>query len=157
MWHPAFWGAVATGADFLASGRPERSWARLLGGAAAVGGGLLLGLELRAWLPEPGAVLLGAGVLGYLGLYHLAEAGGVILPAYREQDGALPRSGVTALALTLSGSDGPGALLALAAGGAAGLALKQAAFARRWSWRALRLLAAAVFCGLSLVTFRGAT
>lgn len=157
MWHLAVWGAVALGADFLASGGPVRNGLRVLGGVAAVAAGVALGQGLRVWLPEPGAVLLGAGVLGYLGLYHLAEAGGLMLPAHCERDGLLPRTGVTALALLLSGLDGPRAALALSAGSVGGLLLKRSTFAQRWSWRALRLAAAVVYCGLSLLTFRAAT
>ncbi|MGE5507629.1 MAG: hypothetical protein ACM3RP_03935 [Chitinophagales bacterium] len=153
----AAWVAVALGLERWSEwplGR--RAWPSLLGEAAAVAAGLAAGRWLAHLLP--GAWLLGAGLLGYLGLFDLASAGGVAGLRRTAGLGFLARGLLSGFGVGLAGQPSLAAAALMLLGVTAGyVAARLLDHAGKAYWRVLRLAAGLLLFLVSLVTFRAGT
>lgn len=156
----ALWVVVALFLDWWAGGLGKREFLRMLAvGGLAVLGGAGVGCWLGAGLPPAGAALLGAGILGCLGLVHLAEAGGTVPAGATANYGLLVRSLLAAVGMALMGLNPAQTVATLLVGMLGGIGaslLRVRTTAPHW-WRGPRLLAGLLLLALCLVTFRGGT
>lgn len=159
----AWWVSAALGLDWWtvpATGRRRWPWLLSAELVASVGG-TSVGRRLGSWLPPPGGVLLGAGVLGCLGLLALAETGGALPLAWGEGASLFTRALAAGTGLGLVGLTVPAVLpallLSLAVTSAAALAVEVNGTRLRTRLIRLHFLSGALLCGVSLLTFRGVT
>ncbi|MDI6870271.1 MAG: hypothetical protein QME79_02735 [Bacillota bacterium] len=116
-----------------------------------------MGRWLAVGIPPVGASLLGSGVLGCLGLVHLAESVGPGRAGLDADCELLVRSLLAATGTALMASN-PVRALAVSLGGLlAGLGAAAIGSRTRPFWRGMRLLAGLLLLGLCFFTFRGAT
>lgn len=136
----------------------RKAWPSLLAEAAAVVVGLVAGGWLAHPLPPPGGTLLGAGLLGYLGLFDLASAGGVAGLRRATGPGLWLRGFFCGAGVGLAGRPSPAGAMVMLAGVTAGyLAARLQSRPGKAYWRALRLAGGLLLFLVSLVTFRGGT
>ncbi|MGE5552417.1 MAG: hypothetical protein ACM3XZ_00635 [Betaproteobacteria bacterium] len=154
----AWWVVAAFFLDWWTGGALDNKppW-MLAAGAVTTLGGALVGCWLGRGLPTAGAALLGAGILGCLGLVHLAESASFIPTGPAADCGLLGRAllGAAGIVLLGLGVAQTLAVLLTAMAGGFGASLLWGKAARR-SGRGVRFLAGLSLTIVCLVTFRGA-